>query len=106
LDGWEQKPVTDANGTTAVGPPTYDRSYPEFYRLVQTMKQVGVDHGCGRAMWEYEDQHNRYGSPMEPMLLPFFTDSCIGSMEGLYFEASATTPYHFINSTELSKAGS
>ena len=49
-------------------------------------------------MWEYEhDRLDRYGTPMAPMLLPFWTDGCIGSMEGLYFEASATTPYHFLN---------
>ena len=37
------------------------------------------------------------------MLLPFWTDGCIGSMEGLYFEASATTPFHFLNEAELSR---
>src|SRR5581483_10089569 len=31
-----------------------------------------------------------------------FTDGCIGSMEGLYFESSTTTPFHFINQRELS----
>ena len=36
------------------------------------------------------------------MLLPYWTHSCIGSMEGLYFESSATTPYHFLNAAELS----
>ena len=40
------------------------------------------------------------------MLLPFWTDGCIGSMEGLYFEASATTPFHFLNQDELSTAPS
>ena len=39
---------------------------------------------------------------MAPMLLPFWTDGCIGSMEGLYFEASSTTPYHFLNQRALS----
>jgi hypothetical protein len=39
---------------------------------------------------------------MALMLLPFWTDGCIGSMEGLYFEASTTTPYHFLNQDELS----
>ena len=53
-------------------------------------------------MWEHEEQHDRYGTPMALMLLPFWTDGCIGSMEGLYFEASATTPYHFLNQDELS----
>jgi hypothetical protein len=40
---------------------------------------------------------------MAPMLLPHFTNGCIGSMEGLYFEASSTTPYHFLNQAALSK---
>ena len=57
-------------------------------------------------MWEHEEQHDRYGTPMALMLLPFWTDGCIGSMEGLYFEASATTPYHFLNQDELSTAPS
>ncbi len=55
------------------------------------------------AMWEHEEQHDRYGTPMALMLLPFWTNGCIGSMEGLYFEASSTTPYHFINQDELSR---
>jgi len=40
-------------------------------------------------MWEQEPAHDRYGTPMAMMLLPFWTNGCIGSMEGLYFEASA-----------------
>jgi len=36
------------------------------------------------------------------MLLPYWTDGCIDSMEGLLFESSATTPYHFIDQAELS----
>ncbi|HEX4905457.1 MAG TPA: hypothetical protein VFU93_08395 [Acidimicrobiales bacterium] len=88
----------------------YERkdAYPEFENLVSTMARLGEDpeHGCGRAMWEYESQLDRFGTPMALMLLPYFTDECIGSMEGLYFEASATTPYHFLNQSELSTAPS
>ncbi len=77
--------------------------YPEFYDLVTTMTRVGQQTGCGRAMWEYDDPRlERYGTPMAPMLLSLFTDGCIGSMEGLYFESSTTTPFHFINQDELS----
>jgi hypothetical protein len=36
------------------------------------------------------------------MLLPYWSSGCIGSMEGLLFESSATTPYHFLNQAELS----
>ncbi len=81
-------------------------AYPEYHDIIQTMGQLGQDNGCGRAMWEHEEEHNRYGTPMALMLLPFWTKGCIGSMEGLYFEASSTTPYHFINQDELSSAPS
>jgi hypothetical protein len=87
----------------------YERkdAYPEFRAVVDTMDEVGERRGCGRAMWEYETDHlDRYGTPMALMLLPQFTDGCIGSMEGLFFEASATTPYHFINQSELSASPS
>jgi hypothetical protein len=77
-------------------------AYPEYHDIVQTMDGLGQSNGCGRAMWEHEEQHDRYGTPMALMLLPFWTDGCIGSMEGLYFEASATTPFHFLNQDELS----
>jgi hypothetical protein len=81
-------------------------AYPEYHDIVQTMGALGDSNGCGRAMWEHEEQHDRYGTPMALMLLPFWTDGCIGSMEGLYFEASATTPFHFLNQDELSTAPS
>jgi hypothetical protein len=81
-------------------------AYPEYHDIVQTMGDLGQQDGCGRAMWEHEEEHNRYGTPMALMLLPFWTKGCIGSMEGLYFEASSTTPYHFINQDELSSAPS
>jgi len=40
------------------------------------------------------------------MLLPYWTNNCVDSMEGLLFESSATTPYHFLNQAELSTAPS
>jgi hypothetical protein len=82
----------------------YERkpAYPEYKRLIDTMSTLP----CGRAHWEYEGNLDRYGTPMALMLLPYWTHGCIGSMEGLYFESSATTPYHFLNAAELSKAPS
>ncbi|HVF32885.1 MAG TPA: 6-pyruvoyl-tetrahydropterin synthase-related protein [Acidimicrobiales bacterium] len=86
----------------------YERkaAYPEFRELVTTMEEIGRTDGCGRAMWEYEPELNRFGTPMALMLLPYHTDGCIGSMEGLFFESSATVPYHFLNQSELSKTPS
>jgi hypothetical protein len=77
-------------------------AYSEFSGMIDMMSAVGDEHGCGRAMWEYESDLQRFGTPMAPMLLPYFTDGCIGSMEGLYFESSSTTPFHFLNQSELS----
>jgi hypothetical protein len=86
----------------------YERkaAYPEYQQVVSTMQKLGEQRGCGRAMWEYSGDLDRFGTPMALMLLPYWTDGCIGSMEGLYFEASATTPYHFLNQSELSAAPS
>src|SRR5579871_2776404 len=67
------------------------------------MQDVTARHGCGRAMWEYSDSENRFGTPESLMLLPYWTNGCVDSMEGLLFESSATTPYHFINQAELSE---
>src|SRR5947209_10338405 len=82
----------------------YERkpAYPEYRGVVDAMKKLP----CGRAHWEYESNLDRYGTPMALMLLPYWTNGCIDSMEGLYFESSATTPYHFLNAAELSKAPS
>lgn len=76
-------------------------SFPEYKELIRTMQWVGDTYGCGRAHWEYEAKIDRFGTPMAPMLIPFWTDSCVGSMEGLYFETSGSTPFHFINQAEL-----
>lgn len=86
----------------------YERkdSYAEYRQVVTEMDRVGSEVGCGRAMWEYSGDLDRYGTPMALMLLPFWTDSCIGSMEGLYFESSATTPFHFLNQSVLSDSPS
>ena len=82
----------------------YERkpAYAEYRDLVRTMGALGRRVGCGRAMWEYEPELDRHGTPMALMLLPYWTNGCIGSMEGLFFESSATTPYHFLNQSELS----
>ncbi len=79
----------------------------EYWDLVDTMGRVGESRGCGPSLWEYgSGRLGSYGTPMAPMLLPYWTDRCIGSVEGLYFEASATTPYHFLMQSELSAAPS
>ena len=99
VDGWARWNFTGYEGKNAYG---------EYRALVETMKQIGEDprHGCGRALWENNGELNKYGTTMGLMLLPHWTDGCIGSMEGLFFEASGTTPYHFIAAAAMSKQSS
>ncbi|MBW4077135.1 MAG: hypothetical protein HIU84_01195 [Acidobacteria bacterium] len=85
-------------------------AWPEYKNLIDTMTSVSTRYGCGRAMWEYSGSgatnENRFGSPMALMLLPYWTNNCVDSMEGLFFESSPTAPYHFLNQAELSVAPS
>lgn len=81
-------------------------AWPEYEDVLLTMEGLGETNGCGRAMWEYERELDRYGTPMALMLLPYWTDGCIASMEGLYFESATTTPFHFLNQSVLSAAPS
>ncbi len=89
------------NGYQALGP-----DWTEYKRVMDVMRDVGREHGCGRALWDYEDELDRYGTSMGMMLLPYWTNGCIGSMEGLYFESSASVPYHFLNASLLSARSS
>jgi hypothetical protein len=57
----------------------------------------------GRVHWEANSELNEFGTPMSPMLIPYWTEGTHPSMEGLYFESSLTTPFHFINSSEMSE---
>ncbi|MCY3649348.1 MAG: hypothetical protein OXG40_06375 [Acidimicrobiaceae bacterium] len=96
FEGYEGRGPTAAGGGSS-----------EYWDLVATMDRIGESRGCGPALWEYESGRlGSYGTPMAPMLLPYWTDRCIASMEGLYFEASATVPYHFLMQSELSSAPS
>ena len=55
----------------------------------------------GRITWEANPDLNEYGTPMVLMTLPMYTNH--SSMEGLYFDSSITTPFHFISVSGLSE---
>ena len=79
-------------------------AYGEYSGVVLAMDAIGKDpkFGCGRALWENNGDNGKYGTTMALMLLPHWTDGCIGSSEGLFFEASGTTPYHFLAAAAMS----
>ncbi len=73
-------------------------SWPEYQALMVELDQLPD----GRVMWESNSGLNKYGTPMSPMLIPYWTEGSQKSMEGLFFESSLTTPFHFINHSEMS----
>ncbi|MFB3050865.1 MAG: 6-pyruvoyl-tetrahydropterin synthase-related protein, partial [Acidimicrobiia bacterium] len=73
-------------------------SWPEYESLMVELDRLPD----GRVMWENNSGLNQYGTPMSPMLIPYWTEGSQKSMEGLYFESSLTTPFHFINHSEMS----
>ncbi|MFV1960975.1 MAG: hypothetical protein ACC658_03995 [Acidimicrobiia bacterium] len=73
-------------------------SWPEYESLMVELDGLPD----GRVMWENNAGLNKYGTPMSPMLIPYWTEGSQKSMEGLYFESSLTTPFHFINHSEMS----
>src|SRR5262249_49007929 len=77
------------------------KAYPEYRKLVDTFASLPP----GRALWEGGSELDRYGTPLALMLLPYWTHGRIASMEGLYYEASASTPYTFETIAALVKSG-
>jgi hypothetical protein len=76
-------------------------AYPEYESLMDTIDDLPP----GRVMWEANSDLNRYGTPMALMLTPYWTGDH-PSMEGLLFESSLSTPFHFMNAAEMSEAPS
>ncbi len=72
--------------------------WPEYEALMVAMNDLPE----GRVQWEYNKDQNKYGTPMSLMLLPYWTEGSHPSMEGLFFESSLTTPFHFLNQAEMS----
>lgn len=73
------------------------QAWPEYENLMQEVDTLPD----GRIMWEANSEMNKYGTPMALMLLPYWSDGH-PSMEGLFFESSLTTPFHFLNASEVS----
>ena len=76
--------------------------WPEYEALMSTTAALEP----GRIHWEYDKTMNNFGSPMALMLFPYWTEEDFGSMEGLFFESSLSTPFHFLNQAEMSVAPS
>ncbi|HSM02124.1 MAG TPA: hypothetical protein VK960_06810 [Acidimicrobiia bacterium] len=72
--------------------------WAEYQGLMQELDTLPP----GRVMWEANNDMNRYGTPMALMLTGYWSEGH-PSMEGLLFESSLTTPFHFLNASEVSQ---
>jgi hypothetical protein len=106
--GWR---ADDQGGSIASGWSAWNYSgyeakgaaWTEYANLMRSMGTLP----CGRVLWEPSsgdpDAINTYGTSLALELLPYWTRGCIGSQEGLYFEASATKDAHFLTVSELAQ---
>jgi len=76
--------------------------YDQYDTLMQTIDGLP----SGRVMWEHNgDINGKYGTPMALMLIPYW-DPDHPTMEGVFFESSISTPFHFLNQSEVSESPS
>src|SRR5690606_4545592 len=94
VDGWAR---WNYEGYERKGP------WPEYQALMGTIASLPP----GRVLWEPDSREGeglgKYGTPMSPMLIPYWTQWEHPSLEGLFFESSLTTPYHFIVAGEMAR---
>ena len=78
----------------------------EYNAAMEMFRTLGETKGCGRLAWEYDTAQGSYGTPLAMFLVPYFTKGCVSSIEGLYYEASPTTPFYFGSTPWFTKAPS
>jgi len=65
-------------------------AYPTFEALTERISRLPY----GRMMWEPSPDLVEFGTPVAPMSIPYWSGRPV--MEGIYFESSMTTPFHFL----------
>lgn len=75
--------------------------WPVYQGIVRMLDRAGRTYGCGRLQYEYITETNDpFGSTEATMALPYWTDGCIDTIDGVLFESSTTTPFHFLDQAE------
>jgi hypothetical protein len=75
-----------------------------YQDVVRMLDKVRAQYGCGRVEYEYTPAATDwFGSTEAFMSLPMYTGNCFDPTEGLYFESSTTTPFHFLDQAEYSE---
>jgi hypothetical protein len=75
------------------------KAYPEYQNIIAVLKTLP----CGRMFSEPGvKRYSDYGSSMSMTALPYWTKGCIQTIDGLYFEASQTTPFSYLTARWMS----
>ena len=70
------------------------------------LDKAGRKYGCGRLQYEYiTETQIPFGSTEATMALPYWTDGCMDTIDGVLFESSTTTPFHFLDQAEYALPG-
>ncbi len=72
-------------------------SFPTFKALMARIERLPP----GRVMWEPSSDLVEFGTPVALMTIPYWTGR--PTMEGIYFESSLTTPFHFLTAAEIAQ---
>ena len=78
--------------------------WPQYQGMINMLDSAGKKYGCGRLQYEYiSETTDPFGSTEAMMALPMQTNGCMETTDGIYFESSTTTPYHFLDVSEVSQ---
>jgi hypothetical protein len=69
--------------------------FPTFQALNDRLAALPT----GRVLWEPNDALVKFGTPIALMSLPYWSGQ--PTMEGINFESSLTTPFHFLTASEV-----
>jgi len=75
--------------------------WPVYQGIVRMLDKAGRTYGCGRLQYEYiTETQLPFGSTEATMSLPYWTKGCMDTIDGVLFESSTTTPFHFLDQSE------
>jgi len=94
VGGWVAWNYTGFEGKTG---------WPVYHNVVKMLDAAGRRYGCGRMQFEYITETNSpFGSTDATMALPYWTHGCVDTIDGIYFESSTSSPYHFLDQAQYS----
>ena len=97
VPGWTSWNYTGFQGKTG---------WPVFQGIIRMLDKAGSTYGCGRLQYEYiTETQDPFGSTEATMSIPYWTGGCMDTIDGIYFESSTTTLFHFLDQAQYSLPG-